>query len=144
VRHERRAPHAELGERPADEVRLLADGVAVTRLLRPAVAEQVDAHDAMVAGEVRHDAVPPVHRAHPSMEEHERSAPGAVDPDLEVAARQLEDLADVRRRGLRLALDEPGVERSEEDEGAEDRERPPSPPAPSPRVLRRLPSGRRR
>ena len=98
------APHAEAVERRRHEPRLALHPVALLRLLRAAVPEQVEADHAVVARKRGRHLVPPVERAgEPVQQHHGRRVPRAVLAHLEVAARQVDDAPGVGVRRLGLA-----------------------------------------
>jgi hypothetical protein len=70
---------AERGEEAVEHVLEEGEVVAdVERLGRPAVAGQVDRHDAVGGGEVRHDVAPQQRRGRPAVhEQHRRAVPAS-------------------------------------------------------------------
>jgi hypothetical protein len=91
------AVDAERVEHAARGARLVLHRVARRRLLRAAMADQVEAHDAMRGGEWLDDRVPGSHRAgeHVHQQHRGRRVERSILADLHAAGREVEQAPDV-------------------------------------------------
>jgi cytochrome P450 len=108
--HEQGRVHVEALEGLDHGAGLALERVVAERLGGPAVAEQVHAHDAMVGGQQRREAVEPVHRAGEAVQQHGgRRAALALVEHVQVALARGDQSARPSAGRARLASDRGAV-----------------------------------